>query len=264
MLKYIFALFIFCLPALATAQDYTAELDRAAQLGQLLYEFDRSAWVATDALRKKKAALKLYTETGTPKGWATTLTDKKRLRTAFISELNGEIVSVFDAETKGKKVKKKTTYPTGRALTEEERIQMRAKSTFSANDIEPCAQFLPMNTVIIPSEDGKGDYLYVLSATQKPNVAVVGRHYRFRISETGEQLSEKISFSNGCLGLNNQGGETVGLMASHIKTPYPQEHHVFLSLSHQIPIFVLIPEGNKAWKIDGTSIEPFDLKALGR
>lgn len=267
MLKYLIPLF-FVLPyASATAQDYSDELQRASQLGLLLYEFDSSAWVATDALRDKKKAWKLYTETATPKGWVTTQIGKKRLRTAFVAELDGEIVSVFDAETKGRKVKRKTTYPTGRALTEAEQTQFRAKSVFSAKDIEPCAEFLPMNTVIIPSETGQGQYLYVMSSTQKPDIAVVGRHFRFRVSEDGTALSEKTGFTNSCLGLPFRAGPdktAVGLITSHLKTPYPQENHVFLSLTHKIPVYVTIPETEQLWKVDGTSIKAVSKKSLGQ
>jgi len=265
MLKYLLPLLLIAIPLSAAAQNqnFDAELKRSAQLGLLLYEFDSSAWAATDALRDKKKAWELYTETATPKGWATTEMDKDRLRTAFIAELNGELVSVFDAETKGRKVKKKTTYPTGRRLTEVELMQYHAKRAFTAKDIEPCEEFLPMNAVVIPSPDGGEPYLYVMSATKKPNLVVLGRHFRFRVSEDGKSLSEKTGFTNGCIGLPfgaPNGGKPVGLVISHLKTPYPQEHHVFASLANDIPLFVTMPKSGTAWKVDGTTIKPFDLK----
>ena len=193
----------------------------------------------------------------TPKGWTTTEVDKNRLRTAFIAELNGELVSVFDAETKGRKVKKKTTYPTGRPLTDAETVQYHAKRAFTAKDIEPCAEFLPMNAAVIPAPDGGAPYLYLMSATKESNLVVLGRHFRFRVSENGNSLSEKTGFTNGCIGLSSatsNGGTPVGLVISHLLTPYPQEHHVFASLANDIPLFVTMPKTGTTWKVDGTSI----------
>jgi len=262
MLKY-FILILACLFSVsASAQDYKAELKRSAQLGLLLYEFDSSAWVATDALREKKKTWQLFTETASPKGWVTTEVDKNRLRTAFIAELDGKLVSVFDAETKGRKVKKKTTYPNGRPLTEAERIQLLAKQAFTIDDIEPCAEFLPMNTIVIPSDNDEGQFLYVMSATKRPDLAIVGRHFRFNVSKDGRSLSNRVSFSNGCLGLSKatpNGARPVGLMTSHIKTAHPQEHHVFLSLVHDVPLFVMTTQNNQVWKVDGTKIKPVDM-----
>ncbi len=267
MLKYFIALLLVFISLPATAQDYEEELKEAARLGHLLYEFDSSAWAATDALRKKKKAWKLYTETATPKGWVTTLTDAGKLRTAFVAELNGKLVSVFDVETKGRKAKKKITFPEGRRLTDDEKFQIRAKSAFSTKDIEPCEEFLPMNSAVIPSPNGQGHYLYVMSATKKPNLAVVGRHFRFRLSKDGRTISNKTSFTNGCLGLPTRapnGGKSVGLISSHLKTPYPQEHHVFLSLAHDMPFFVMTSSSGQVWKVEGTSIAPVDLETLGK
>jgi len=264
MLKYIAALLLIAISFSAAAQDqtYESEIKRSAQLGLLLYEFDNSAWAATDALREKKKAWKLYTETAVPKGWVTTEIGDNRLRTSFVAALDGKIVSVFDAETKGRKVKQKTTHPMGRPLTDLETAQLRAKQAFNAEDIEPCADFLPMNTVVIPTEDGQGHYLYVMSATKKSNLVVMGRHFRFRISESGGTLSEKMSFTNSCIGLPfgaQDGAKPAGLLISHLKTPYPQEHHVFASLANDIPLFVTMPKSGTAWKVDGTTIKPFNL-----
>lgn len=273
MLKYFLPLLLIASPIAAAAQEqapdqtYEAEIKRASQLGLLLYEFDSSAWVATDALRDKKKAWELYTEIATPKGWTTTEVDKNRLRTAFIAELNGELVSVFDAETKGRKVKKKTTYPTGRQLTESELMQYHAKRAFTAKDIEPCAEFLPMNAAVIPSPDGGAPYLYLMSATKKPNLVVLGRHFRFRVSEDGKSLSEKTGFTNGCIGLPmgpSTEGKPAGLLITHLRAPHPQEHHVFASLANDIPLFVTMPKTGTTWKVDGTSIKPIDAKKLGQ
>jgi len=222
MLKHFILIFACLFSISASAQDYQAELKRSAQLGLLLYEFDSSAWVATDALREKKKTWQLFTETASPKG----------------------------------------SYPNGRSLTEVERIQLLAKQSFTVDDIEPCAEFLPMNTIVIPSDTGEGQFLYVMSATKRPDLAIVGRHFRFNVSEDGRSLSDTVSFSNSCLGLSKatpNGAQPVGLMTSHVKTAYPQEHHVFLSLVHDIPLYVMTTQNDQLWKIDGTKIKPVDM-----
>lgn len=253
------------------AEDtYAAEIAEASQLGQLLYAFDRSAWVATDALRAKRSAWTLYTETATPIGWVTTEAKKRELLTSFVADLNGETVVVFDAWTRKKKVKRKTTYPMGRALTATEQAQITAKRAFDPKTIEPCAQFLPMNVVVIPNTTG-GQYLYVMSATQQQGLAVLGRHYRFTISDDGRALTDRVAFTNSCIGLPTglppnapKGAKPFGLFFNHVLTPYPQETHVFASLSHNLDIILSTPKAGKdvTWKISGAKIKPFDKDVL--
>lgn len=269
MLKRSISVLVFsaliCTPIIAAAQDYADERAEATRLGLLLHEFDSSAWVATDALREKTLAWKLYTETATPKGWVTTEVGDGRLMTAFVAELNGKTVSVFDVITKGRKVKKKLMYPMGRELTAGESLQLRAKATLPIDDIEPCPNLLPMNTIVIPTETPGELYVYLMSSTQKHNTAVMGRHYRFRMTEGGTKVAETVQFSNSCLALPTRapnGADLVGILSSHVRTPYPQEHHVFASLSHKKTFFIVMPKTDTAWKIKGAKIKPFDMDKL--
>jgi hypothetical protein len=246
---------LLCAAHSAAAQDYAEERAEAVRRGLLLYEFDSSAWVATDALRDKKSAWKLYTETAKPKGWVTTEVGEGRLMTAFVAELNGEIVSVFDAVTKGRKVKKKTTYPLGRALTDQEALQLHAKAALPLSQIEPCRDLLPMNTIAIPTGQADEVFVYLMSSTQKSNEIVFGRHYRFKVR--GDQLVETVKFSNSCLTIP-KAPNGVGAVVSHVLTPYPQEHHVFAALSHDLPVYVTIPKTGTLWKIEDRKITPVE------
>jgi len=259
----VFWLSLTSLP-MALAQDYSEDIAQSIRLGVLLYEFDNSAWVATDALRKNKKAWTLYTETAEPKGWVTTETGENSLVTAFVAELNGKTVSIYEAETKGREVLTRNTFPLGRELNEEEASQLRAKSKLYDSDITICEEFLPLNVIATPTEDDKDTYLYVMSSTQQSGLAVMGKHHRLRIADAGTRISETTSFSNSCLALPTRGEDgmkPVAIIITHLKTPYPQEHHVFTSLSHDLPIIVSMPNESIAWKVDGANIEPYQLDA---
>jgi hypothetical protein len=131
-----------------------------------------------------------------------------------------------------------------------------------------------MNHVILENPDGNGFYVYFLSPMRAMNEVVLGHHYRARVSADGTELLGSRAFSKSCFVLTKSadatpdGAKTVGLTANHLLDPFPQETHVFASLQHSLPLYIVIPgdaEGRKSgsgdqfFVIEGTKISPVKL-----
>jgi hypothetical protein len=52
------------------------------------------------------------------------------------------------------------------------------------------------------------------------------------------------------------GGRPASVTASDVLAEAPTALHVFLSLQHQLPVFVLTSRNQIFWRVDGDSIEP--------
>lgn len=249
MLKYLAPLVLFFgAPNIARAQDYKAEIAQAERLGQTLYNYDSAAWGATDAVFGDEEIKTAFLEA--PIGYVSLDNGNGTFSTGFIVESeNGPVIKI-DVQTKGKTALDVKFHETSRPLGTEEAKYLKARELVLKASFEPCAEFLPMNLNIIPSGDG-ALYVYLMSATKNPGVIVYGRHYRFRIEDN--QVSETIAFTNSCLGIPIA-ENAAGSFITHIKTPYPQEHHVFASLSHGLPIFVGTSNNDKVWAVEGSAI----------
>lgn len=115
----------------------------------------------------------------------------------------------------------------------------------------------PLNTVLVPwgAESEPGILVYLLAGTKRPNVAVLGRHYRAFVPLAGDRVSYIQPLSKSILEIPIVGpaGSTVeNLGVSHLVTDYPLETHVFASLLYQLPIYVTTRRG--LWKVDGERI----------
>ncbi len=254
-------LMIFTRPVLAFAQKdspvktYAHEIAQAEKFGKLIYEKDIAAWVATDEMLAELGG----DISGLPlRGWVTDK-DRGRYRVNFIGEDKGETKIYYQAWTKGKKVKKTKTYTQGIALNGEQAAMWAARKLASAQKFKQCSQ--RYNTVVIPYDDAGVDrwYVYLFASTTDASEVVMGGHHRYSISSDGQRVLSQISFTNSCLVLNKgqvpNGSTLASLMVSHVKTPYPQESHVFANYSHGIDFYVTIAKPALLWKIHNGQIK---------
>ncbi len=117
----------------------------------------------------------------------------------------------------------------------------------------------PMNPVVLPAGSVTGEdgfLVYFLAGTKQPKVAVFGKHYRALVSADGRTVKRFEPLSKGALELplsgQRPGTQTAYLVVTHDLTDTPLETHVFASLLHGVPVFVLTRRGT--WRVDGARI----------
>jgi hypothetical protein len=111
-----------------------------------------------------------------------------------------------------------------------------------------------MNTVLIP-QNGQ-IVVYVLAATNDPNVAVLGRHYRVDIAEDGAAVERVTALSKAELQLptrDRSGQRLASLAITDGEAEHPTETHVFASHLANVPLYVTTGRGR--WKVRATGID---------
>ncbi len=228
---------------------YTAEITKAEKLGQLIYEKDIAAWVATD-----KMLAELGDDiSGLPlRGWVTDK-DASRYRVNFIGENKGESKIYYQAWTKGKKVKKTKTHKQGMALSPKQMAMWSARKLAMAQKFKPCSA--KYNTVVIPYDGGGVEkfYVYLFASTTDASKIVMGGHYRYTVSGDGKKILSNIAFSNSCLELGKN-PDAAAIMVTHLRANTPQEHHVFISLSHGLSLYVAISKIDDLYEVSNGNI----------
>jgi hypothetical protein len=112
-----------------------------------------------------------------------------------------------------------------------------------------------VNTVLMPQRNGQ-IVVYVLAATNQPNVAVLGRHYRVEVAEDGAEVVRVTALSKDELELPTRDGSGQRLAALAItarNVDHPTETHVFASRLANVPIYVTTGRGR--WKVRATGID---------
>jgi len=249
MMKYFAPLvLIFSYAETASAQNYITEIAEAERLGQALYNYDSAAWGATDAIFSDDKIKAAFLEA--PVGYVSLDNGNGTFSTGFIIETEDGPAVKIDVLTRGKEAIDLKFHETVRPLGTEEVRYLNARKLALEASFEPCPEFLPMNLNVIPADD-RALYVYLMSSTTKHGLIVYGRHYRFRIEDNN--LGETITFTNSCIG-TPVSDNAAGAFITHLKTPYPQEHHVFASLSHGLPIFVGTSKNDKVWTVEDGAI----------
>jgi hypothetical protein len=115
----------------------------------------------------------------------------------------------------------------------------------------------PINPVLLPAAlNGEaGTLVYLLAGTQRPGVAVFGRHFRALIAPGEQQVTYMMPLSKTALEVptREQHGESVeALVVTQIVTDFPLETHVFTSLLTKIPVYVGTRRG--IWRVTGDRI----------
>lgn len=224
--------------------QYKVEIAEAEKLGRIIYEKDIAAWVGTDKMLEDLG----NNVAGLPiRGWVTDK-DGSRYRVNFIGEKDGETKIYYQAWTKGKKVKKTKTHMQGIALSDAQLAMWRARQLVPDKDFNRCAQ--TYNTVVVPFDDAGEEklYVYLFASTTDPTKIVVGGHYRYTVSGDGQKILANMPFSNACMELDKN-PNAVGMFVTHLRTNYPQEHHVFVSLSHDLQLYVSAAKADLVYKI---------------
>ncbi|HST90841.1 MAG TPA: hypothetical protein VLJ13_01430 [Brevundimonas sp.] len=226
---------------------------RVGAMGQAIFEQDRAAWVATDALLGQFG--------GSPpdglRGWIV-VKEPGGQRVRFV-RLDGEILKAgWDVPVRNGRAGRVETVSDG-TLTEVEAAQFRARTT-AAQNIGRLRCSRQLNAVVLDDPESDGWLVWLLTSTSDANIIPVGGHYRFRISADGATVLQRDMLTNSCLNMPRAQagpqGTPVGMVVSQIVSSGPVETHVFLSLQNRTPIYV--SAGDNLFEVNGARIRKVD------
>lgn len=231
-----------------------ATLERISQRGQLLFDLDRAAWVATDALAAKfpsPAAAGI-------RGWIVTPEDA-HLKVTFYGEEGGQPVAahVFAVED-GRPSAEAPTAP-GEALSPIEARMVTALGLAGAaareRGLTPCGN-APFNTIVVPPTDVTAPVdVYLMTPQVTNGVYPAGGHYLLHFAGEPLALESQRKFTNTCIDLSTNGapaGAQAMLYVTHQLDPAPTEIHVFTALSAGTDLYV--GTRGQTWMVSGAHI----------
>lgn len=244
------------------SEEDALAVHRAVTIGQELYYRDAAAWVATDALFERVSAEKLGS-LGVM-GWVTVpMYDRGNdtfpivYQVSFLTEVDGEYRKLYVAGVQGWGVLSDSVFldPSSRPGLKLIEIQaFRAKKAASASVAADRQCSGPFNTVVIPTETGHD--VYFLSPENETGQVQIGGHYKISVAKD-LSLGELKPITNSCLSLSlgeSEKDRPEALMVTHALGPVPTEIHVFKSMSHEIPLFVITQTNGQVWKVIGSYI----------
>lgn len=236
-------------------EDLQIAVAKAEMFGAEIYMQDIAAWVVTDFLsdngvlgRDKRL-----------RGWVTEHADKEmnsgRMIVTFVGDVEGEFKGLYQVETQSGRVLEQTylAHIEGFELTSSQLFMFKARQTALKNEFKACSD--RYNTAVIKFNDEVNNYniVYLLAGSVKHGEVMAGGNYQLIINESGEEILENNPLSKSCIVLQRTEG-VAALTLSHIVEPTPNAVHVFLSLLHQVPIYILTTENKITWKVDGNKI----------
>lgn len=214
-------------------------------LGKELYQRDQVASAATDVL----LAAKPEARSVPVRGWITH-SENDVQRVYFIQERDSKISLAYSV-TFHEKTAPKIEDHKGADLPEP--VARRFTARQAALAAIPKFMTKKYNFEVLDAPTGGGFIVYALAATQNPSEVVVGGHYRVTVAADGK-VQQVDALSRSFLVLQKQNPEAdkdkevVGITMSHVVSSTPVETHVFLSLLHKTPLYVLTPD-KVIWKV---------------
>ena len=215
------------------------------KLGHDIYVQDRAAWHASDALIARYPQSDLVKEK--IRGWIVEDRPDGQL-VRFVREGDNGIEAAYDIHYAGGS--SSISEPQDRHLTDEEKAQFGARNLAIKSITQRCGD--NYNTVVLKDPEGPGWLAWALAATTNPNLVMAGGHHRLTVSADGSQVLRMDALSRTCAAMQKSGApagsKVAALMATQLVSNVPVETFVFLSLEHQIPLYVVTPD-RTIWKI---------------
>ena len=233
--------------ALLAAGDQTlassSSLSRLESLGQDLFARDRAAALATDRVLESSSM------PADLRGWVT-IPSGADWRVIFVEGQDDAYCSKLQVLVTNAGAGALQRSDTCQALPSMQRKMFLARQTAIAALRNPCPG--AYNTIVLPREGPEAGWaVYLIAATQEAGKVVVGGHVRVFVRDEGLGIVDYHELSKTCLTLNlalPAGGEPVALVVTHVLDDHPTEAHVFLSLAHQLKLYVLTESA--MWSVD--------------
>ena len=231
------------IPAIRKFDQATLE-----KLGVAIHEQDIRAALATDLLHAKKTKRQLEKEGML--GWIVE-GDAPDMTVLFIKQGNLGLEAAYSVKFSEKR-KPVLEVPASPALTGRQRALFEARKLASQNIKRPCSR--TYNVVMLPDPEKDGLLVYALAATTVAGEVMMGGHYRFTISSDGKRLERADALSLSCLTMSKRPKDAppdariAAITVTTLVADKPQETHIYLSLLHKIPIYVMSPE-HHMWEV---------------
>ena len=112
------------------------------------------------------------------------------------------------------------------------------------------------NTLALADPDGDGMLVYAVAAASEADTVMVGGHVRYSISADGETIEHTEPLATSCAAApiadlesaaKTDGNKGLALRTTLSDTPL--ETHVFLSLTHDLPLFI-VGTDLKMWRVE--------------
>jgi hypothetical protein len=236
-----------------TAAEQVA-IDQAERRGQLIYAYDRAAWLASDDLKAKMPDS--LTKAG---GWivdgpATTP------ELVFIDRAQPVPHAIYVADFKDGKLTSSHPVSGGDAVLSPARLALaaalhEASAAAQLAGVQPCGAATFNSVVLPPERAGDPTLVYLLTPQTNRDAFPIGGHFLVEISADGSAGPVQ-PFARSCLDVQSrQGGHEAVLMAvSDLLHPTPTELHVFMSFAAQKPLAVMALTSNRLWVVAGPRV----------
>lgn len=236
---------------LTPMERYSKEIAFAEATGRSLFQFDQAASVATDEVLSRiddGAKSELV-------GWICEPSEKG-ITTSFLVRPNGQAVGIrYSVLTSNGLVVPGTFKRTEKILplTDRQREQDLARKLALETFTEPCSK--DYNTVVLRNMSDSNPVwdVYLIPASEKPGVVLLGGFERFRISSDGTRILSKRKYTKSCLELpappNSQ-----GLFTSHLLDGQPTEVHVYMGLINRANLYVATIQNACMWSVEQGTI----------
>lgn len=240
---------------LAIPVQFESAVHDAETLGKSLFERDRAAEKATDALI---AAHQLEYPAGEPAGWLISDRGGGNYHVSFLVTQSGVPKAYAEADYSAASDSASNAHAVAppRDLEPAELAQARAIKTAQAAEFLRCVA--TYNVVVIPSGngDGKTIHVYLIPSRNDAKFFPEGGFHDFTISADGTTVQDHYSQTKSCLNGTAQDskGKLAALMMSHITSPTPTAFHVFMNLNYRLDVFTVTVQNNMLWSISGGRI----------
>ena len=234
------------------------ELQSAEALGLRMFQHDRAAWKATDAVTE----LPGFVNDSRLRGW---ITEERgdQIDVTFIGAADDETVALYRVTVKRDSglVENVSALPSPVPLTEFEMGAAAAVKSAREFKFSLCAP--NYNTVTLPTEgEGSKKWLvYLMPGTSEQGTIPIGGSYRLTIDWDSHAVSSSRAFTKSCLAVKNDPASEA-IFVTHLLDNIPTEVHVFWSLWAGKAMYVGTPD-NRIWAIEGGRIRLADRPAAG-
>ena len=238
--------------------QYAKAVDRANQLGQLIYLHDSAASRATDELMRRG----ILEKDKRLRGWLTDqVGDSDEVIVSFVGEdLRNPVVLYFLNVSGDRPPEFKSPDPAapldaahrGRWLAREAAKKLLVART------DRCGE--SYNTVVLPaaSDGSSGIRVYFLAATSQPDLMIAGGHFLYEFNADGTKLKSQRAFTRSCIDISLKAdpekGELKAITLTHLLDPTPTEIHTFLSRNYGQNIYLGTTGNSMMWIIMGGNI----------
>ncbi|MBB1471663.1 MULTISPECIES: hypothetical protein [unclassified Luteimonas] len=239
------------LPQALPPEQEAIALASAERTGREIYEHDRAAALATDALmaqRKSRRDRRV-------RGWVTEAR-ADGIAVTFVDATPAALYRVL-VPTSGEPGPI-ATLDAPEPLSPFEASAVVARNAAMAAPFELCSK--DYNTVVLPSGSDTTDRwrVYLLPGTKRNDAVPLGGTHRMDVE--GGAVTAQRAFTKSCISLG-KGRGTAAMMITHLLDPVPTEAHVHWSLWANTPMFVMTPPDRTIWSIEHGAISKLDPNA---